>query len=551
MKFLNWLLYEVHRWLGIALAVFMFGWFFSGLVIMYSTPTTQTRSQQLAHAETLSPETGWLSLGEAWDKSAEQRKQQQAAHKAKPQASNAMQHGGGGETKPNGDIPLAIADARLVRSHGQPLWRVEDSRGQRYALSAIDGSLQQINAEQAIQIAKNWFKTGDHETPLAVSYIEALEKSGFLRNQDALSPFHHIAVGDHGDELLISARTGEVLHASTRADRAFYYAGNWIHLFKPLDALGWGDVRHDVQLWSGLGATIASLTGLIIGWIRWRPGFAGKKTYSEGRTQPYREFWFKWHFWSGLLGGTMALFWAFSGFIDTNPGKVFSNGDITKQELSRYQGSEIPEIVKNWQPASLGFNQAGDVVELVWRRLGTESVLLAVDRAGNRIPQAIEGTQPVFSEASQRAAVQRLVGDVQLASIEKLEQYDSYYYPRHNQGLVEKPLPVLLVQVADDAQTQLYIDPQDGRLLSKLDSSRRLLRWLYSALHHWDFGWLSYRPIWDLWMVTWVGLGLVLGGTSLVIGWKRLKKTFAPSKKRKTAARAVTTGKLATESSSG
>ena len=65
MKSLNWLLYQVHRWLGVVLGLFMFFWFFTGLVIMYSTPTTQNRSQQLAHAETLSPEVGWLSFGEA------------------------------------------------------------------------------------------------------------------------------------------------------------------------------------------------------------------------------------------------------------------------------------------------------------------------------------------------------------------------------------------------------------------------------------------------------------------------------------------------------
>ena len=83
MKSLNWLLYQVHRWVGVVLGLFMFFWFFTGLVIMYSTPTTQNRSQQLAHAETLAPELGWLSLGEAWERSAEARK---ATAEQKPKA---------------------------------------------------------------------------------------------------------------------------------------------------------------------------------------------------------------------------------------------------------------------------------------------------------------------------------------------------------------------------------------------------------------------------------------------------------------------------------
>lgn len=59
-------------------------------------------------------------------------------------------------------------------------------------------------------------------------------------------------------------------------------------------------------------------------------------------------------------------------------------------------------------------------------------------------------------------------------------------------------------QLADEAGTRFYLDPQDGSLLAKLDRSRRVFRWLYSGLHHWDFGWLYHRPIWDAWMLTWV-----------------------------------------------
>lgn len=542
MKFLNWLLYETHRWLGIALALFMFAWFSTGVVIMYSTPTTQNRSQQLAHAESLSPEAGWLSLGEAWDRSAEQRKAAALARKAKaPEQGEANR-------KPAADIPLSIADARLVRSAGKPLWLIEDTRGQRHALSAIDGSLRDVSADQALKIAENWAKANGAADNLQVSYLESVENPIILRNQDALRPFHHVAVGDDGNELLISSRTGEVLHASTRVDRAFYYAGNWLHLFKPLDSLGYGSIRHDVQLWSGLGATIACITGLVIGWLRWRPGFGGKKTYSEGRTQPYREFWFKWHFWTGLIGGTVALCWALSGFIDTNPWKWFSTGDYTKEELVHFQGSELPDAMRNWQPGPiLAINDGYDVVELNWRRLGGEAVLLATTRDGQRLPQKTETAAPQFSVPEITAAAQRLAGDIRLASQELLTEYDSYYYPRHHQGLVEKPLPVVLVQLADESGTRIYLDPQDGRLLAKLDRSRRVFRWLYSALHHWDFGWLYYRPIWDIWMLVWISFGLVLGASSLVIGWKRLKKTFSPKKRKRVVPQSTVTGTLATE----
>jgi uncharacterized iron-regulated membrane protein len=511
------LLYQIHRWVGLALAVFMFFWFASGLVIMYAPQTTQTRSQQLAHAETLAPDVGWLSVGETWDRSVDQRKE--TATKAKA-AGN-----GKDETVPG------IAEARLVRSAGEPLWLVEDSQGRRFALSALDGSVQKVSPEQAVKIAKVWLGSIADE----VSYLETVDNPIILRNQDALKPFHRIAFNG-GGELLISSRTGEVLHESSRLDRAFYWAGNWLHLFKPLESIGLGNIRHDVQLWLGLFATIATLAGLIIGWLRWRPGFGGKPTYSEGRTQPYREFWFKWHFWSGLIGGSMALFWALSGFLDTNPGKLFSQTNPSKQELARYKGGELPPAARNERPA-LPLLQAAavdgrDVVELSWKNLDKEAVLLAHTRDGQRLPQSADGAPAKFSDAALLGAVERVAGNAKVASQTVLNEYDSYYYPRHRQSLIEKPLPVMLVQLDDAAGTRFYLDPQDGKLLAKLDRSARVQRWLYSALHHWDFGWLYYRPIWDVWMLTWVSLGLVLGGSSLVLGWRLLKKTFAPKKRK-------------------
>ncbi len=527
MKSLNWLLYQVHRWVGVVLGLFMFFWFFTGLVIMYSTPTTQNRSQQLAHAETLAPEVGWLSLGEAWDRSAEQRKAAEPKSKAAARAETQSSKG------KDGDAAVSIADGRLVRSAGEPVWLVEDSRGQRFALSALDGSLRKTTSDQALKIAENWFNA-DGSGVIKAGFLETVDKPIILRNQDALSPFHRIAVGD-GGEMLISSRTGEVLHVSSRLDRAFYWAGNWLHLLKPLESIGLGKIRNDAQLWLGLSATLATLTGLIIGWLRWRPGFGGKPTYSQGRTQPYREFWFKWHFWSGLIGGIVVLSWALSGFLDTNPGKIFSTANPNRQEMNRYLGSQLPEAMRLWQPVlpvllALAVDDA-DIVELGWRQLGGDAVLLAHTRDGQRLPQTLPGALPQFNPASLVAAVQRVAGNAEVETQTVLNEYDSYYYPRHHQSVVEKPLPVLLVQLADEAGTRFYLDPQDGRLLSRVDRSGRVLRWLYSGLHHWDFGWIYHRPIWDVWMLIWVSFGLVLGGSSLVVGWRLLKKTFAPKKR--------------------
>jgi uncharacterized iron-regulated membrane protein len=542
-KTVNWLLYETHRWLGIVLAVFMFGWFFSGLAIMYAKPAATGIGEQRAHAEALQLESGWLSAGEAWTRSADQRKalaEQQKVTK-KPEATAA-------NSKPAAEVPLNIADARLLRRADLPVWLIEDTRGRFHALSAVDGSVQQFNPEQAKLIANRWLQAEGNDQSSQLQLVETLDKTTMLRNREAWSPFHKIE-DQHGRQWLISARTGEVLHASDRVDRALYYVGNWLHLFKPLEDLGLGEYRHDVQLWSGFGATIACLTGMIIGWLRWRPGFGGKPTYSQGRTQPYRESWAKWHFWSGLLGGTLALTWALSGYLDTNPGKIFSEANPGKPELARYLGDGLPNAIRDWQPAIESIADNAAVVELNWRRLADTAVLVGYDHEGQRIQQStINGAAAKFAEAELLAAVARLTEGAAVVNQELLENYDGYYYPRHHQGLSDKPLPVLKVELADQAGSYYYLDPQDGKLLQQVDSSRRVMRWLYSALHHWDFGWLYYRPVWDVWMLIWVGFGVVLGATSVVTGWRRLKKTF--KRKKSSLSDVPVSTELATETSS-
>lgn len=529
------LLFEVHRWGGIALALFMSLWFFSGLVILYAEPGTPSRAQQLAHAEPLIPQATWLSAGEAWERSAEQRKElaSRSFTSKNPAERIAESNKPADAIKPIGNVKHEIVEARLLLQVDEPLWLIENGKGQHFALSAVDGKLHETSVQQALRIAANWVSKNASDADNAAvnfNYIETLEKPAILRNQEALRPFHRIAVEDGaGSELLISARSGEVVHVSTRIERGFYWAGNWLHLFHPLDLIGFSESRVNVLTWTAFTAVAVVITGLIVGWLRWRPGFNGRKTYSEGRTHPYRNFWSRWHFWAGLVGGVLALIWGLSGFLNNNPWQLFSPANASKDELTRYSGGENLSLAKSWQPKQLISSQATNLVELVWRRLGDETVQLAYTPDGRRLPQT--GTESRFSDTSLLAAVQRMAGDVPVATQTLLQEYDSYYYLRHHRDAADRPLPVLRVELADAAGTHLYIDPQDGRLLIKQDKSRRVFRWLYSALHHWDFGYLYQRPLWDAWMLIWVLFGLVLSTSSVVLGYKRLKTTMRPKKR--------------------
>ena len=523
------LLYQIHRWGGILLALFMLVWFASGLVIMYASPSALGRTEQLAHRAPVDPQTGWLSLGEAWQRSEAERHRLPAAKSER------------GETEDKADAAkpgqASISEARLVRQGGQPLWLVDESQGRKLALSALTGSLHRVDAPEATHLAREWLAR-DPDTSeadaAAVRHLDTGPQDSGVRNQANLRPFHRFAVGDTGRELLVSARTGEVVRDTTALERSLYWAGNWIHLLRPLDSIGLGKYRSDVQAWLGAIAVAACITGLIIGWQRWRPGWGGRETYSQGRVHPYRDVWNSWHFWVGLIGGSFALMWAFSGFLNTNPWQLFSPANAAREDIARFQGGQPPAAMLDWQPgpwaASTSTGQAP--VELTWRHVGEQAVLIGTAADGERSPLVASGAAPAIGQDALLAALKAWRPGSQVSSHALQNDYDSYYYPRHHQTTVERPLPVLRVELDDSAGTRLYIDPLDGRVLTQQDRSRRIYRWLYSALHHWDFGWLYHRPVWDAWMLPWILMGIVLGGTSVVLGFKRLKLEWQTFRKR-------------------
>lgn len=530
------LLFETHRWLGVVLALFMLSWFVSGLVIIYGGNATLSRGQQLARAELLQIQAGWLSVGEAWSRSAQARSVAARAEPTKKSGPAMGRRAGSAGEASQTPGPAQITEARLVRRADQPFWLVEDSKGARHTISALDGSLHRFSGNELQRIAQAWL--GKQSAKLVDLGVAAPDTA--LRHLDGLKPLERIAVDDGwGRELVISARTGEVVRDANMLERSLFYLGSYLHFFRYLEDWGWGEYRRDALLWLVGFSLVACLTGLWIGWLRWRPGLLGKRTYSEGRVQPYRTFWLKWHFWGGLIGGTFASLWAFSGWLNGNPGQWFGPGAPSKAELAAYQGKTLPPALSVWQPADAADSKA---VEISLHRLGEAGSILAIQADGQR--QALAGSQIGFDQAAILAATQRLNPQASPAQAVLQLDYDAYYYPSKRRSNFDRPMPVWRVDLTDQGHTRLYADPMDGRLILRQDDNRRAYRWLFNALHFWDFGVLAWRPLWDVWSLTWISLGLLLSLSGVIIGCKRLKQTF---RRKPAKARLATPEALATE----
>jgi hypothetical protein len=102
-----------------------------------------------------------------------------------------------------------------------------------------------------------------------------------------------------------------------------------------------------------------------------------------------------------------------------------------------------------------------------------------------------------------------------------LSRYDGYYYDARR----SRSLPVLRVRYGDPQETWLYVDPERGSIALRNVRSTRRLRWLYHALHSFDFPDLYYRrPLWDVVVIALSGGGLVLSGVAIVPAWRRLRR---------------------------
>jgi ABC-type multidrug transport system fused ATPase/permease subunit len=72
---------------------------------------------------------------------------------------------------------------------------------------------------------------------------------------------------------------------------------------------------------------------------------------------------------------------------------------------------------------------------------------------------------------------------------------------------------------------RFYTNTKSGEILDFSDDGGRRYRWWFNALHRWDFSWLlQYKPLWYTLVWTFALMGLVLSVTSVVIGWRRVRR---------------------------
>ena len=517
MKLRGWL-YLTHRWLGIFMCLLVAMWFFSGVVMMYVGFPQLTRAERLAALPGLEPDK--LRTGPA-------------------------------ELLQRLDPAQTIEELRLTSVLGRPAWLLRTGDGTHHGLLADTGGvIGETDAEDAVHASRVYA----HSTGLSAA--QPVHKALLLVDQWSVSsslhphrPLHSVALNDPaGTELYVSSVTGEVVRDTNALERGWNWLGANLHWIYPVQLRRHVSIWHWVVVVLSLAGLVSIVTGAVVGFMRLR----FRKRYRGTDVTPYRGT-LKLHHILGLIFLIPLTTYLLSGLLSMNPWGVFDDDIPFGERLAAYRDTPSAGALAAYRDTpsagaravrapnvrafsvsafavrgSLtdevfaspdgGLDLPPDTRELVWQWLGGSPYAYAVTGDGQR--QWLTPSEQGSLEKSVLAQIQRVMAGHRTVSIERLTDYDNYYYSHHQRW---RPLPVLRVRFDDANATWFHIDLTTGELINQLTEKGRARRWLYNGLHSLDFRFLiDNRPFWDVVVIALSAAGFLFSSTAIIVSWRRM-----------------------------
>jgi hypothetical protein len=486
-----------HRWLGLGGCLLIALWFASGFVMMYVPFPLLTEAERIERLPMIDVARVRVSADAAL-----------VAARTKLESDD------------------TITSLKLVQPSDTPLYAIQVKRYGWLAVDASTGALRTVSELDAVAAARRF-------SGLDAVGVERLDVDQWSV-YPGLAPHRPLFAVDmvDGGRHYVSSRTGELLRDTSRFERGWNWMGSVVHWIYVTPVRSNSALWHWTVVVTSIYAIIVALLGTVIGLLRLRLG-----GYASGRRSPYVG-WMRWHHLLGLFGAVFVFSWLVSGLLSMNPFDVF-----TKINRADFQD--------RWRGASFATSRQGsftlpnlgplrDVKEIEWlphaegSTVLLKSPALTVDIDSPSAPRiqmqavrsASDGVRAIAVDAAAVRAKAGLLNAAPIASIERLDEYDLYYYGRRT----ARALPIWRVKFEDAAQTWWHIDGRSGELIGALNCSTRVERWIYYGMHSWD--WLplwNRRPwAWDVPMVAALLLGTAFSITSIVIAWRRLRGIRKP-----------------------
>ncbi|MBX3563547.1 MAG: hypothetical protein KF730_03115 [Sphingomonas sp.] len=468
-------LYLIHRWIGIATCLLLAMWVISGVVMMYVPYPSLTAGERMAGLAPID----WSRVKQLPDPSLR---------------ADASGH-------PRGIV--------LEQGAQEPVWRVRTGTGEQVISATTGAALAPIDERAAARIAGQFGKA-------SVTRVTPVERDQWTvaGGYDRFRPLWKAELnGADGRILYVSSVTGAVVQDTLAGERFWNWLGAVPHWLYPTILRQDQPLWRQVVLWTSGFCIVAVVSGMWIGILRAR----FRRRYKGGRITPYRG-WQWWHHVLGLTGGTLLTTWIVSGWLSVDPGRWFASPGLSDAGQAAFAGSAMVPAI-DW--ARVGTLPAASAARRMRLIPAAGRMLLVFEHADLTKAVADAATlAPVrfgTGELVRRSAL--LVPGYAIRSAEILHNADNYWYEA--KGSVE--LPVLRVIFADPAQTWAHISLETGEMLGDIDARRRTYRWLYDGLHRWDMqGFITRRPLWDVWMWLWSIAATIVAVSGVVIGWRRL-----------------------------
>jgi len=473
-----------HRYLGVAVGLLMLVWFASGIVMMYVPYPGLTAKERLRALGPIPWENACCSL----------------------EAQNVA-----------GDEPIRAVQIQAMA--GEPvLYLRPDGRPPRISSIGPSGPSLEIDQAKAdavmMQAAPRII--GQAVKPV---FSESIERDQWTVGDAGAGNrplFHYVFDDPARTHIYVSSTTGEVILWTTGWQRF----GNWFgavpHWLYFTELRKNGPVWAQTIIWTSIVGGFLTFLGLYL-------GIAQIKASKSGRFSPYRG-WFYWHHIVGLVFGIVTLTWVVSGTLSMNPWGFLEGGG--GDERIRVAGAPLPWSTVRESIEALKENAPRDAVNITSAPLDGKLFWLASTADGAVTRLDARGLPAAVSQADLQAAVERLARGTTIESQTMMTSEDAYYF---NFSIAERsdapPFPVYRIVLNDDEHTRLYLNPQTGQLLRKVDANGRGSRWLFGGLHRMDFfGWLRVRPVWDIIVLALLLGGLAATGTGVYLAARRIKR---------------------------
>jgi len=411
----------------------------------------------------------------------------------------------------------SVQEIYLRQFQDQTLYSVSTGRGQYVLCKDSLEKVKPLTFGVIEKIARKWCAA----PVLRVDTLHTLEQWIMYSSYKAKLPVYKFYFGDkEKHQLYISARTGEVQQWSDAGQRFWAWIGAIPHKFY------FFALRQNVAVWritittAAAIALVACLTGLYAGIDVFCRRYRQKRRWES----PYKNAWYRWHHWSGVIFGFFLTTWAISGVVCMKklPQWIARTHREYKITPATLQATCLPldKYVLDYRSVRSAYP---DLKEMTWSHYQDVPVYDIV--AGNRrilLDASAGRIQELFlSEKAVGQAIKAIHGDSTDFCITLSDRYDNYYLS------VGKtlPLPVYKVQVGDEDRSRYYIDPRSGKC-KYLNYNRQVRKWFFSAPHYLYIKFLVDRPV--LWFCTmWF---LVLGCLVVVVSGIRLGIRFCRRK---------------------